>query len=64
MKIRVESAASGFCERKRKGEKIYKFGYINERGEEVIPFQFYRANGFYNGVACVYNEDHSSGCIN
>ena len=47
-----------------KGEKIYKFGYINERGEEVIPFQFHLADGFYNGVACVYNEDYSSGCIN
>lgn len=46
------------------GEKIYKFGYINERGEEEIPFQFYLADGFYNGVACVRNEDYNSGCIN
>ena len=46
------------------GEKIYKFGYINERGEEVIPFQFYLADGFYNGVACVINENLNSGCIN
>ena len=33
--------------------KAGKYGYINTKGEEVIPCQFDRANTFYEGMAAV-----------
>ena len=37
------------------------FGFVNKKGEEVIPPQFTRAYGFNDGVAMVEYDD--SWCI-
>jgi hypothetical protein len=41
-----------------------KWGYINKKGEVVIPFQYQLAYGFSEGLAAVLNENSLYGYIN
>ena len=41
-----------------------KFGFINEKGEMVIPAQYYTAYHFSGGVACVVTMDNRTQFIN
>ncbi len=41
-----------------------QMGYINEKGETVIPAQFSGATPFYNGLACVTTADDKIHLIN
>lgn len=41
-----------------------RFGYLNRKGEVVIPAQFFEAGFFCNGLAAVANEDGKYGYIN
>lgn len=41
-----------------------KWGFINIKGEEVIPLKFNFANDFHNDLAFVLFENDSIGCIN
>ena len=40
------------------------YGYINEKGEEIIPFIFNRATAFYRGIAIVQDNQSRANLIN
>ena len=44
--------------------KNNKWGFIDKKGEEVIPLKFNFANDFHNDLAFVRFENDSIGCIN
>lgn len=47
-----------------KSEETYKWGYINEKGEVVIPLIYEIADDFKEGIARVKSQDELWGCIN
>ncbi len=40
-----------------------KCGYINEKGEEIIPFKYNVTGNFSDGLACVLNQEYKLGYI-
>ena len=44
-------------------KKDGKYGFINAKGELVIPVQFYGAGGFSEGLACVYDDQYTASFI-
>ena len=51
----IEPFACGLAKVKRNG----KYGYINTKGEEVIPCRYYSASSFYDDVAAVMKSSGS-----
>lgn len=49
---------------KKEKDHTSRFGYLNRKGEVVIPAQFFEASFFCNGLAAVVNKDGKYGYIN
>lgn len=49
---------------KKEKDHTSRFGYLNRKGEVVIPAQFFEASFFCNGLAAVANKDGKYGYIN
>lgn len=44
-------------------KKDGKYGFINTKGELVIPIQFFGVGGFSEGLACVYDDQYKASFI-
>lgn len=49
---------------KKEKDHTSRFGYLNRKGEVVIPARFFEASFFCNGLAAVANKDGKYGYIN